>query len=181
VELLISPDSGATLVRLLITGVGIYLVLLVLTRVMGLRSFSKMASMDFATTVALGAVLAATITSDSVSVAAGSLAFVLLFLLQRLSSWVRMISPRVERLLESRPLLLVACGAVQHDHLAKVRMTESDLQHKLRASGATCLDDVFAAILETTGEVTVVLRSDKPIDRWLFETVRGADRLDFGA
>ncbi len=69
------------------------------------------------------------------SVVDGTLAFGLLFGLQFAVSRLRMVSPRMERLLESSPLLLVAHGVPIQPHLAAVRMTDHDLQAKLRAGG----------------------------------------------
>ena len=44
-----------------LTTVGIYVSLIALTRIAGLRSFSKMSSFDFAITVAIGSIIASTI------------------------------------------------------------------------------------------------------------------------
>ena len=132
------------------------------------------------TTVALGAILATTILSDDTSVVGGTLALAVLFVLQVLASKLRMHSPRVERLLESRPLLLVANGRVLAEHLEHVRMTPDDLHAMLRLGGVTSLSDVFAATLETNGGVSILQSTDRPVDACLFDNVRGADRLDFG-
>ena len=48
-----------------LSALGIYLALVVLTRVSGLRSFSKMSSFDFAMTVAIGSVIASAVLTDS--------------------------------------------------------------------------------------------------------------------
>ncbi len=172
-------DTPSALIGLSLSAILIFAALLVLTRVMGLRSFSKMSSMDFATTVALGAILATTILSDDTSVVAGALAFALLYGLQFAASRLRMISPRVEHLLESQPLLLVAHGAPIPAHLDAVRMTSADLHAKLRAGGVRRLSDVFAATLETSGDVSVLLVGE-PVDACLFENVKGCDALHFG-
>ncbi len=177
-DALLLPDTLTLLPRVALSAAAVFAALLVLTRLMGLRSFSKMSSMDFATTVALGAILATTILSDDTPVLVGALAFALLFGLQFVVSRLRMVSPRVERLLETSPLLLVAHGVPIRAHLDAVRMTDSDLQAKLRGGGVRQLSDVLAATLETSGDVSILLTGE-PVDAWLFAGVRGADLLDF--
>lgn len=63
--------SWPSLARIAMSAVVIFAWLLLTVRVVGLRTFSKMASVDFAVTVASGAVLATTVTSASTTVAQG--------------------------------------------------------------------------------------------------------------
>lgn len=57
--------SGEAVLMVLLTTVGIYLSMILLTRVSGLRSFSKMSGFDFAVTVVIGSVLATTVVSEN--------------------------------------------------------------------------------------------------------------------
>ncbi len=59
-------------------------------------------------------------------------------------------------------------------------MTEHDLHSKLRSGGISRQSDVFAVTLETTGDVSIIETSHRPVDARLFENVRGAERLDLG-
>jgi len=47
--------------------IAFYFCLILFTRIVGLRSFSKLSSYDFAMTVAIGSILASTVTSDMVN------------------------------------------------------------------------------------------------------------------
>ena len=64
-------SSAESLLMVALSGVGIYLALMLFTRLLGLRSFSKMSSFDFAVTVALGTVLAATLLTPDPSLVQG--------------------------------------------------------------------------------------------------------------
>ena len=48
-----------------LSAIGFYIGLMLFTRLMGLRSFSKLSSHDFAMTVAIGSILASTVISDT--------------------------------------------------------------------------------------------------------------------
>ena len=169
-----APISGWLMIP--ITALGIYLILLVLTRLAGLRSFSKMSSFDFAVTVATGSVVAATLLSEQPALLAGAWALAWLFGMQALVSWGRRRGRWVSRLVDNRPLLLMAGSRVIASHLDQARVTEADLYAKLRLAGITHREQLFAVVLETTGDVSVLKRGDH-MELELLEGVRGLEHL----
>ena len=64
--------------KIVLTAIGIYIALVILTRISGKRSFSKMSSFDFAITVSIGSILATVIVSKSVSLQYGIIGLVLI-------------------------------------------------------------------------------------------------------
>jgi uncharacterized membrane protein YcaP (DUF421 family) len=66
----------------LLTTFGIYLAVVVITRINGLRTFAKMSSFDFAITIAIGSLMASTILSPQNSLVKGIIALILLISLQ---------------------------------------------------------------------------------------------------
>lgn len=168
--------TPVTLSMVLISGVAIYIVLLALTRLTGLRSFSKMSSFDFATTVAFGSVIASTLVSQNPPLASAAFALAVLYGLQYLVSRARHFSPRLQRLIDNEPLLLMAGETVLHDHLRAARVTPDDLRSKLRVAGVTDRSQVLAVIFETTGDCSVLCKGDH-LDPWLLTQVRGAERI----
>jgi uncharacterized membrane protein YcaP (DUF421 family) len=162
---------------ILLTGVGIYAALLLLTRLTGLRSFSKMSSFDFAITVALGSIIASTLLAKTPSLLAGAFGLAVLYGIQWAVSKLRRVTSPVERLVDNEPLLIMAGERVLSEHLDAARMTEDDLRSKLRSEGVAHPEQVLAVVFETTGDVSVIQRSDKA-SSWAFEGVRGAEHLD---
>ena len=72
-----------------LSAVGFYIGLMLFTRLMGLRSFSKLSSHDFAMTVGIGSILASTVLSDKPSLLQGLFAVAVLFLIQGVISIIR--------------------------------------------------------------------------------------------
>lgn len=70
------------ILRVLIVGLGACVSLIVVLRVTGKRTLSKMKAFDFVVTVALGSTLATVLLSKDVALAEGVAAFTLLVLLQ---------------------------------------------------------------------------------------------------
>lgn len=170
--------TGTSLLMILLSGLGIYLTLLLFTRLTGLRSFSKMSSFDFAITVAFGSIVATTLLTKNPPLIAGAFGLAVLFGIQYTVSNSRRFSAALEKLFDNKPLLIMAGEQVLSDHLDEARMTEEDLKYKLRAAGISSRQQVLAVILETTGDVSVVKKGDD-ISPWLFEGIRGAEHLTF--
>lgn len=143
-----------------------------LVRVNGLRSLSKMTSFDFVMTIALGSLVAGASQADTWSAFAQPLvAMAGLFLAQWSAARLRRISPAVEKIIQNEPVLLMRDGEILRDALDRTRVAESDLLAKLREADVRDLSQVRAVVLETTGDVSV-LQGESGSERLL----RGVDR-----
>ncbi|WP_370223093.1 DUF421 domain-containing protein [Pararhodobacter marinus] len=131
-----------------------------LTRLNGLRSFSKMSSFDFALTIATGSVLGSTISDTSSAFVSGIAAITAIFAVQALVAFGRSRARRIERTVDNEPLLLMDGRLFLHANLAHARLTEDDLRARLRETGVSSLDAVRAAVLETTGTISILTRPD---------------------
>ncbi len=139
-----------------ISALGIYLTMMALTRIAGLRSFSKISSFDFAVTVAIGSVVASTIVSSDPPLARAAIALAALYGIQITVGWLRVRSDLVRRAVDNTPLLLMDGERVLHENLRKVKLTEADLRSKLREANVLRPEQVRAVVMETTGDVSVL-------------------------
>ncbi len=140
------------ILRVLVMVAGIVL----LTRLHGLRSFSKMSAFDFAITVAVGSVLAGAITTVSVPLWHFLVALSALFVLQICVAQFRARNRSVAAQIDNDPLLIMEDGKVLPDNLIKGGMTKDDLWAKLREANAYDLTQVRAVVMESTGDVSVL-------------------------
>ena len=83
---------------------------LLLLRVSGKRTLTKMNAFDLVVTVVLGSTLATVLFTKSVAQAEGLTAFVLLIFLQFVLTWLFVRSQAASRLVKSEPTLLVYQG-----------------------------------------------------------------------
>lgn len=158
------------LVGILATAVGLYAALVVLIRVNGLRSLTKMSSVDFVTTVAIGSLIATVLLTDRPSLTQGAVGLVALFGLQ---GGVSALRRRMDTsVLENTPVLLMDGPEVLDDNLAATRVTRGDLYAKLREANVLNLDQVVAVVMETTGDVSVLHGEPSEFDRDLLRDVR---------
>ena len=159
-----------------VSGLGIYIAVLLVTRLLGQRSLSTMSSYDFPVTVAIGAIVGRTALAKT-SLLGGIVALVTLFLAQSGVSWLR--NHGLMRILDEEPILLMAGPRVLHDNLRRARLSDADLLEKLRMNGVTQLDQVRFAVMERSGGISVVT-GDDPVDDELLEHVIGAEELAVG-
>ena len=166
-------------VMVLVTLAVVYLAIIALTRLMGLRSFAKMSAFDFATTVAIGSLFASAIANKDPSLGVALVAFAGLYMAQRALSALRLWISGAEDLIDNEPLLLMDGPEILRENLERSSVTEDDLRAKLREANVLHYGQVRAVVLETTGDISV-LHSDDPdvrLDPDILHAVRGAERL----
>ena len=141
-----------------IAGILAYLFVIIATRVLGLRTFSKMSAFDFVMTLATGSILASAAVG-STSLASAAMAIGSLFAIQWLILQLRRMDV-IKELVDNTPVLLMDGDKVLWDNLTAAMVTEADLMAKLRANGVLQLAEVRYVVLETNGDISVLASSD---------------------
>jgi len=138
--------------------VGIYIALILLTRLAGIRSFSKMSGFDFAITVAIGSVVASTVLTKDPPLAQAVLVLIALFTVQMSLAWARKHSSLVEGLISNAPRIIMVQGQMIPDQMKLAKVTEKDLYAKLREANVLDFSQIEAVVAETTGDISVLHR-----------------------
>ncbi|WP_300434958.1 DUF421 domain-containing protein [Christiangramia sp.] len=162
-----------SMLAIVLTAVGIYIAIIIYTRIAGKRSFSKMSSFDFAMTVALGSMIATTVLSKSVSLWEGIIGLGAIYLLQ-LSVAILRRYKLVRNAVDNAPLMLMDGKEVLYHNLKKARVTEDDLRSKLREANVLRIKEVRAVVFEATGDISVLHTGDmdEEIEEWLIKGVK---------
>ncbi|MFD2550343.1 DUF421 domain-containing protein [Bizionia sediminis] len=133
----------------------IFVVIIFLTRLIGLRSFAKFTAYDFAFTIAIGSIISSTLTS-STSVAQGATAIASLLVLAFVFSYLQRRSKVLNNAISNKPLLLMKGNTILETNLKHARIHKSQLIAKLREANVTNTNQVMAVILESTGDISVL-------------------------
>lgn len=149
-------SSWSSLARTLVIGVAAYASLIVLLRVSGKRTLSKMNAFDLIVTVALGSTLATVLLTKSVALADGLLAFALLIFLQFSLTWLSVRFTSVSSLIKAQPTLLVYQGQFLRAALKAERITENEILAALREQGLSDVSEIAAVVLETEGSLSIL-------------------------
>lgn len=149
-------DSWTGLGRVVVVGPLAYVALVVLLRISGKRTLTKLNAFDLVITVALGSTLATVLLSKSVALVEGVLAMTLLIFLQYAITWLSVRSERLQHLVKSEPTLIVHRGRLLTHDMTSQRVTREEVLAVLRSRGIAELGGVSAVILETDGTMSVL-------------------------
>ena len=159
--------------KVLISIIAIFTVMIIITRISGLRTFAKMSSFDFASTIAVGSVLAAIILNPDQSLLKGGIALGGIIAFQTLFALLVRKSAFFKNLATNDPLLLMKDGKILYKNLEKSNVGEGDLIAKLREANVLDYSEVRAVVLESTGDMSVLHDDgDNKLSDQLLEGVR---------
>jgi uncharacterized membrane protein YcaP (DUF421 family) len=155
------PRAWPTWLAILVSVPAGYVSLLVVLRVAGKRTLSKLTVYGLCVTVAFGSLFASVVVNRSLPLGDGILAFALLAGLQTLVGWWSTRSDALRRVVTARPTLLVRLGRVDANALRRERLRLADVHAAVRGSGHASVTEVLAVVLETDGSISVVGGSDR--------------------
>ncbi len=163
------------IIMVLISAIGIYIAVILFTRLSGLRSFSKMSSFDFAMTVAVGSLIATTILTEDPPLIQAIIGLGALYILQIGIAKLRGVSPLINKLVDNQPILLMKGQHMLDENLKATKVTPDDLRAKLREANVTDLSQIKAVIMETTGDISVLHSNDtsQKLNDFLLSDVKG--------
>lgn len=166
-------SSLPIILKVLVTILAIFSIVILITRISGLRTFAKMSSFDFASTIAIGSIIAAIVLNPGQSILKGAIALGGIILFQTVFAFAVRKFPFFEKLVTNKPMLIMRDGKILKDNLHKTNMSEEDLIAKLREANVIHFDEVKAVVLESTGDVSVLHTSgDKELMDRLLKGVR---------
>lgn len=155
VQAVLSGGSSGIL-RTLLFGTVAYVALVLMLRLTGKRTLSKMNAFDLVVTVALGSTLAAVLLDSSVPLVDGLVALGLLVALQFVITWASVRSGAVRKVVKSEPTLLAMDGDYLRAAMRRERVTQDEIDAALRSEGFDDLASVRCVVLETNGKLSVI-------------------------
>ncbi|TYP90302.1 DUF421 domain-containing protein [Blastococcus xanthinilyticus] len=173
-------DTWSDVIRVLLVGAAAYATVVVILRLSGKRTLTKLNAFDLVVTVALGSTLATILLSSDVAWTEGAVALGLLALLQAVVAWLTVRWPGLRTVVTSRPTLVLRDGEPLHDRMREVRVGVSEIHQAVRSSGAGDLADVAAVVLESDGSLSVIPAKKYGTGSAL-EGVMGAEDVSRGA
>lgn len=149
-------ENWQSIIRTLVITILAYFSLIIMLRISGKRTLSKMNAFDFIITVALGSTLAAVSLNKDIALAEGVLALFLLVFLQYVITWITVRYEKVKGIITSNPSLLVYKGEMIRDNMKKERITSEEIIAEAREKGFSSIKNIDAIVLETTGEISII-------------------------
>ncbi len=117
-----------------------------------------MTPFELVTLIVLGDLIQQGVTHNDFSLTGATLAIGTFAFWGLVLSWGSYLSPRLERLFEGEPRVIVRQGELLTDNLRRDRLTRAEIESEMRLAGIARMADVDWAILETNGKISFIAR-----------------------
>lgn len=154
----------------LIRALIIYLYIFIILKILGQRSIGTIHPLDFLFGVIIGDVLGEPLSSGDIPLAGPLSSAALIASLHLLLSYTALKTPVFRRIIEDEPIILIEKGRILSEQLTKTKITVESLLQDLRLRGASDLNEVDYAILESSGQISVIKKSQ-------FQSLTPSDQL----
>jgi uncharacterized membrane protein YcaP (DUF421 family) len=142
------------------------LVLFLITRLMGKKQISQLNYFDYIVGITIGSIAGQFSIDKSLPLAAVLVSLGVWGLFPIAVSYITLKSISLRRILEGTSTILIKDGVILEKNLKKERYHINDLLEELRRNGIFNISEVAFAILETNGQVSVLLKSEnQPANR----------------
>ena len=147
----------ATFVRSIV----LYIIVLIVMRLMGKREIGQLQPFELAIAIMIADLASIPMTDIGIPISNGIIPICGLLVMHLLISSINIKSRKMRELICGKPTILIYQGRIDEQKLKKERFTINELQEKLRSSNVMDLGDVEYAILETSGDITVIQKPNK--------------------
>ena len=139
----------------------LYLIVLVVMRLMGKREIGQLQPFELAISIMIADLASIPMTEIGIPIFNGIVPILGLLVMHLILSLINLKSLKAREIICGKPSILIYRGKINEKELKKERFTINELQERLRGNNVVNLGDVEYAILETSGEVTVIQKPEK--------------------
>ena len=139
----------------------IYIFVLVVMRLMGKREIGQLQPFELAIAIMIADLASIPMTDPGIPISNGIISILGLLVMHLIISIINMKSMKAREIICGRPTILIYRGKIDEKALKRERFTINELEERLRGNNVTSLGDVEYAILETSGQVTVIQKPEK--------------------
>ncbi len=142
----------------------LYLVLITGLRLTGKRQIGELEPNELVLTMLLSDLAAVPMQDFGIPLLSGVLPIAVILCMSMLLSFLSLRSVRFRALICGEPTVIIRQGVISQQAMRRNRLTLDELMEELRCQGITDLQTVKYAVLETSGQLSVLLYpKDQPI------------------
>lgn len=138
----------------------LYGLLIVGLRLTGKRQIGQLEPIEFVLMMLLSDLASVPMQDFGLPLVQGVIPIITLLAVSTLLSGISMVSIRFRSLACGEPTLIIRDGVFQQSAMRRSRLTLDEVLEELRGQGIASLADVKYAVLETSGQLSVLLRPD---------------------
>lgn len=139
----------------------LYIVVLIVMRLMGKREIGQLQPFELAISIMIADLASIPMTETGIPISNGIIPILGLLVMHLIISIINIKSIKARKVICGKPRILIYRGKIDEKALRKERFTINELEERLRGNNVVNIGDVEYAILETSGQVTVIQKPNK--------------------
>ncbi len=139
----------------------LYIIILIVMRLMGKREIGQLQPFELVIAIMIADLASIPMTEAGIPIWSGIIPILALLIMHLIISMINMKSIRIREIVCGKPTILIYRGKIDEKALKKERFTINELEERLRGNNISNIGDVEYAILETSGQLTVIQKPNK--------------------
>ena len=144
----------------------LYILIIIVLRLMGKRQIGQLQPSELVVALIIADLAAVPMAEVGIPLINGIIPIITLYIMEELLSFISLKSEAARGLISGKPSILVVHGVIIEKELGRLRYNLNDLLEQLRLKNFSNLEEVDYAILETSGQLSVIPKlENKPVTK----------------
>jgi len=148
------------MIIVLIRTIVLYLVVVVTMRIMGKKQIGQLQPFELVTAIMISELASFPMQDTRLPLMHGVIPIITLLILQVSTSLFQLKSETLRSLFCGKPSILIKEGVIDANELKQQKFSINDLMEELRLKGFYNLEDIQYAILETSGQLSIIAKTE---------------------
>ena len=144
-----------------IRAITLYILVLVVMRFMGKREIGQLQPFELAISIMIADLATTPMAEPGIPITNGIIPILGLLIMHLIISMINIKSIKLREIICGKPTILIYHGKIDEGILKKERFTINELEERLRGNNVFNISDVEYAILETSGQISVIQKPEK--------------------
>ncbi len=139
----------------------LYIIVLIVMRFMGKREIGQLQPFELAISIMIADLSTVPMAEPGIPIFNGIIPMLGLLVMHLIISIIKIKSVKAREIKCCKPTIFIYRGKIDENNMKKERFTINELEERLRSNNIFNIGDVEYAILETSGQVTVIQKPNK--------------------
>ncbi len=139
----------------------LYILVLVVMRFMGKREIGQLQPFELAISIMIADLATIPMAETGIPISNGIVPILGLLVMHLAISVTNLKSIKMREIICGKPAILIYRGRIQEKIMKKERFTINELEERLRGYNVTNIGDIEYAILETSGQISIIQKPNK--------------------
>ncbi len=139
----------------------LYILVLIVMRFMGKREIGQLQPFELAISIMIADLASIPMAETGIPISSGVVPILGLLVMHLIISVINLKSIKMREIICGKPAILIYRGRIQEKTMKKERFTINELEERLRGYNVTNIGDIEYAILETSGQISILQKPNK--------------------